>query len=509
MDKNPPDRPAPPKALFLLLGLWAFALLALGWIRAWPDTIDDAHISFRYVENFVAGHGLSFNPGQIVEGFSNPLVVFLLIPVNAIGFSLEAAMLLIGIASFFFCAAAALRLTQRLGGADWVQMLAAIAVLGHFPLLYYSVTGLETGFYAALTLGALWRYEARGRRVDWLGAILWGAVVLCRPEGVLYPAALGVFELVRAIRNRDKGRWNSVAWMAGVGGVFVLFELWRRWYFGSWLPNTFLAKSPGTADLAPGVSWFTSSRDYLVGFLYQLGVLLPLCALATWFDERLRARLAPVWIVVALGIAFAIYTGGDWMPAGRYLLPVAVPLIVLGSLGVESLWSRLRARGFGDAGHWLAGLAGVLILAGPSVVLQRFYSQQENYPYHTMSSRTARDAAIALGEIHGPDHKIVAHRIGALGRFSGMEVIDLFGLVDRDIARIISEHPEYHPSPARGDDIPELRALIHDRRPEFLMFVQIIPDPVPEVERYGYRYVARHVFQLGDDQWWVMYVRED
>src|SRR5207245_1217429 len=37
----------------------------------------DAWISFRYARNLLAGHGLVFNPGDAVEGYSNLLWVLL------------------------------------------------------------------------------------------------------------------------------------------------------------------------------------------------------------------------------------------------------------------------------------------------------------------------------------------------------------------------------------------------------------------------------------------------
>ena len=44
----------------------------LGWLAemSWFLT-DDAFISFRYVRNLLEGHGLVFNPGERVEGYSN------------------------------------------------------------------------------------------------------------------------------------------------------------------------------------------------------------------------------------------------------------------------------------------------------------------------------------------------------------------------------------------------------------------------------------------------------
>src|SRR5687768_6252470 len=41
---------------------------------------DDAYISYRYAANLVAGHGLVFNPGERVEGYSNFLYVMLVAP---------------------------------------------------------------------------------------------------------------------------------------------------------------------------------------------------------------------------------------------------------------------------------------------------------------------------------------------------------------------------------------------------------------------------------------------
>ncbi len=39
--------------------------IALRW------TADDAYLSFRYAEQWVHGHGLVFNPGERVEGYTN------------------------------------------------------------------------------------------------------------------------------------------------------------------------------------------------------------------------------------------------------------------------------------------------------------------------------------------------------------------------------------------------------------------------------------------------------
>ena len=48
----------------------ALALVAIAR-DSWPWIADDAFISLRYAENLLAGHGLCWNPGERVEGYSN------------------------------------------------------------------------------------------------------------------------------------------------------------------------------------------------------------------------------------------------------------------------------------------------------------------------------------------------------------------------------------------------------------------------------------------------------
>ena len=51
-------------------------LALLGWLSAVAWFLcDDAFISFRYARNLLEGHGLVFNPGEYVEGYTNFLWV--------------------------------------------------------------------------------------------------------------------------------------------------------------------------------------------------------------------------------------------------------------------------------------------------------------------------------------------------------------------------------------------------------------------------------------------------
>jgi hypothetical protein len=65
-------------------GIAIVALFVWLTLLCYPFIIDDAFISFRYSENLVRGHGLVFNPGERVEGYTNFLWVMVMAGVYAL-----------------------------------------------------------------------------------------------------------------------------------------------------------------------------------------------------------------------------------------------------------------------------------------------------------------------------------------------------------------------------------------------------------------------------------------
>lgn len=472
----------------------------LGLLRSTPDTVDDAYITFRAVKNFVEGTGLSFNPGTYVESFSNPLMVFLLIPAVAAGISPGFAAFLIGMISFVACAVAVSKLVYRDDMFYFYKVAAGASVIGCFPLLYYSITGLETGLFAALIICMVWRF-AVAQRVDWLVALLLAGIAYCRPEGIAYVVAMtaALFFLPRRPDAKE------LALCAGVFLVFAGGLLLRKWYYGAWLPNTFLAKPPGTGDLDPGTGRFLSALPYLGEFILRMGVLIPLLAFYQRLEAENRIVVIPLLAMAATGLMFAVYTGGDWFPAGRYLLPVAPVLIALGFLSASQMWKT--------HGRKLAAAMLATSLVGSTYTLGVFMLRHDQYPYHVMHTKDIRAAALEIRDTTPVDAKIAAFRIGALGYYGERHIIDLHGLADREIARIISRTPAYSPSVQLGNDTPAIREYLRQQRPYAVLAVNSanLGNP-PALPFYGFDYRLAKVFPQGADQNWLMYVyteRED
>ena len=79
-----------------LAALCVFALI-WAWQLRWLS--DDAFISFRYARNWVDGHGLVFNHGERVEGYTNFLWVAMLAIPNLIGLDIPTMAVLFCLAS--------------------------------------------------------------------------------------------------------------------------------------------------------------------------------------------------------------------------------------------------------------------------------------------------------------------------------------------------------------------------------------------------------------------------
>ena len=65
-----------------LLGLFSLLLVSSAWMH------DDAYITFRTIDNFVNGLGLTWNPAERVQAYTHPLWML----VNALLFPNEVVM---------------------------------------------------------------------------------------------------------------------------------------------------------------------------------------------------------------------------------------------------------------------------------------------------------------------------------------------------------------------------------------------------------------------------------
>ena len=136
-------------AVAVALMVWAF----LRW-RHSQAVFDDAFISYRHARNLVAGHGLVFNPGEHVEGYTNFLWTLIAALGIALGRDPLATTRAVGVAAYLGTILVGVVATGRhirRGRDVLVLVLFALLVL---PPTYpaFAGSGLETSFVGLMVL---------------------------------------------------------------------------------------------------------------------------------------------------------------------------------------------------------------------------------------------------------------------------------------------------------------------------------------------------------------------
>jgi hypothetical protein len=226
---------------------------------------DDAMISMTYARNLVEGYGLNWaRHGAPVEGFTHPLWMALMVPVNLLPIALDRRSLPIQLAGLgllmlnvVLVRRLVLRHFTRPGARHWLP--AAVLTAFYYPLAFWSLIGMETGLQAVLTSAAVLLAldvvdrPDRGRDrhlVRWLVAT---AAVLLRPDMLLLVVAVEAWVIAggglrQGERPERRGPGRHAGWWLGVLVLVMAvagYGAFRGLYFHDVLPNTWYLKMAG------------------------------------------------------------------------------------------------------------------------------------------------------------------------------------------------------------------------------------------------------------------------
>ena len=435
------------RRLGLLLTLLALTLGLILAIRQ-ASIFDDAFISFRYASNLLDGHGLVWNPGERVEGYTNFLWTLLLAGAAwLVPLELPLLGLFACLAAYVGCVLVLHRLERRALGAT--LPLASLLFALQRSVIEYATSGMETAFATLwVLLGLLALLRSTGARAAALAGLALIAATFTRPDHGLFWAAGGLVLLVE-LRSRRRPGWRQLlpdrdGWrvLASYGASFLPYALYLAWklqYYGDWLPNTYYAKS---AD----VSYYSQGALYALSFLLgaHLWLLLPLALLGLLAPaaDRTQRRLRSFCLLALLAYnLYVIKVGGDFM-VGRFYV-VTLPLwLLLAHRGLRWLQTRGRYKGILAAALMAAPIGGVgIVEGGPG----SWYLSSEASHYRLTSwfpqvamehhNWRAADRMRRLLAERGIHPVIATSGIGMVGYYSGLELIDIVGLTDRHVAR--------------------------------------------------------------------------
>jgi hypothetical protein len=400
--------------------------LAWAWQLRW--LCDDAFISFRYAENLARGHGLVFNAGERIEGYTNFLWTFGLAGTRVLGLDIPKTSVVLSLLSF----AALIALTARVStlvrpddGRGFLP-LAAVLCAAQYTLASFGTSGLETMFGAMLVMLAIER-ALRGSYV--LSGLAGVAAAMTHPDHGIFYAALGIALLLDPERRR-----GLVRYAVPFAVLYLPYFAWRFHYYGDLFPNTYYAKSAN-------LTYFQQGGIYLLAFLVGSGLWVALPAVVHG-GHVLRSTLLGRFCLFAVPL-FCLYVakvGGDFM-YGRLLTPLVAPLLVLAEVSISSLLARRR---------FVTGAAFALLLVAvalPTRILRpmekRWHLSDERTFYELDSFDPVRvksmyfDWGQALLE-HFPAYadspRLAMYCVGMIGYLTGLPLVDNFGLTDRVVA---------------------------------------------------------------------------
>ena len=511
-------------ALFGLVALLVFLAFLNRFIQ------DDAFISFQYARNLVEGNGLTFNPGEHVEGYTNFLWTLLISAGIAIGLDPVPWSYVLGLSFFAGSLVITYYLAVGLSGSAGAALVATLLLGTNFSFNAYATGGLETQMQAFLIVLGIWlswratRASPAPTALLALASVVFGLALMTRLDsvvGLLLPGLMVVMVILRQEGPVERRLLSLAAVCLPATLILAPWLLWKLSYYGDLLPNTFYVKVASAASLARGA-------HYVYRF-FATYWLLPLAAFALVarprrISEALR-RGRPAWgpvLVATLGLwcAYVAFVGGDFMEF-RFMVPI-LPLVM-----VLLAWCLPAA----SADRRVQAATVVVVLLGSVFHAATFWGVRDIESIRSLAIHMEPDGGDwdevgrTLSQHFDAESGVViaVGPAGAIPYYSRLPTVDMRGLVDPWVARngiIVSTVPGHqrispldylvergvdlvvgHPQVvSRRDGLPSAYPLSELSR---FALVDASPDTVPP----GSRLLA--IPMAGDRLLLVLYLTED
>ena len=376
--------------LLLLSGIYVLVALLTG-----NGPVDDSLIFLRYARNALHGLGIVFNPGERVEGYTSPLWLACVTAVTALSRNPAD---IVPYVSGAIGLVSVLVISRR-------SLVAALAVAINPAYTFWSFSGMEnalTGLTLAVTAVALSDNQIAQRR-SVVAGLAFSLGCLSRPETVVLAPILALW---LAHQSPQQVRIRRVVGFVLPLVLVLVHLLWRKYYYGHWVPNTAFAKAGiGIATLVgPGVAYLPKMWIWWAVIIGGAAAEKRLIVLA--------GAVAVGWSLVVICI------GGDFFPFARFGVALIPFLAVLICRPVP-----------GKA--WLSGMA----VVAASLSCLAITDDRDRGLYELRLARGWRESGIWLSQNLPPQATVATLVAGCVPYFSQRPTIDILGLTDSHIAR--------------------------------------------------------------------------
>lgn len=388
--------------------------------------IDDAFITFRYVENIVQGFGFVYNLDERILGTSTPLyalllaVLYRILPTDLVTISLYLNSLADGITTVALGI-----LGWKLSGSRLIGLACAAIWCLSIAAVFFSRTGMETALFTMTTTLAFLSLIQRNLLVACAFASI---AVLLRPDGVIVLALVGLGTVLVERRTL----LSAIAVVVAIIAPWLVFSIW---YFGSPIPQSALVKVAANSNMwqvleqvgvaLPTTYTLGGATRQLFGPFAVGVVVLCVGAMTLGYASALRTALSPptLWICVLsyplLYLLVIISRNIFLFP--WYFMPIQ-PVIILGVLTGGYAFRP-------TAGYMLAGMLLAFNISAAFVNGNITQLEQREHERLTLYIGASQAIAARVGD-NDTATRIATPEVGIIGYYlHPRPMIDLAGLV--------------------------------------------------------------------------------
>lgn len=422
-----------PKCEVLIAVTSGLLLLLLWYPLISVYQIDDAYITYCYARNLAGGNGYSFNQGEYVEGSTSPLWTLMLAILSLAGLPLPVYARLLSQICGVVITLLTVRMSAKLNGRHYPCMVDYIpaVLLNVFPSLpYWTGSGMETSLYAMLLLCAVW---AKIQTKRFLTGVFLASLVLVRPEA---PLIVAFFALDSLIDTR-----SAIAAIRLIVPAVVIFFcqlLFRIWYFGDFMPNTYYAKT-GAGVWYQLMGGFYYNQQFVRTFLPSI---LPDAAWASFIEvpvflapaviALMSCRYRILGLLVLANFSSVTLEGGDWMPGWRFWV-IGLPLLYILITHLAPVLVGWLVPGRFRKLIWPFTVLLFLMFNILLIYIDRFSLKGALNPAKETQPVYSAVAAV-LAQYTSPKTPIALMDVGRVAFESDRPTIDISGLTDKFIA---------------------------------------------------------------------------
>lgn len=380
---------------------------------------DDALIYLRYIKNFQAGFGLTFNPGEKFNGLTSPFFTYVILIGSLVFAKLQTATIVLSALFLFGAAIFGGKIFSR-GNAEAIFSASVIGSFGYF----YSTFGMETPLFLLLIGLSLYLYKIESEYF----VITLALLVITRSEGIFLAAPMAAAYL---FKNKKLPAINLLL-IAVI--IFSLPFIFNYFYYGDFLPATGNAKIGQGKSGLWGEKWIFLDVKYLFNGFFSgsyFAALLFICFSLYGMVNLLKEKAVASTIIIIFSLLLLGFYAGLNIPNYHwYYAPFFYFMLIFASHGFWRCSVKLLSNGVLN----FRGIIFLLICIGSFLALGKVVSFAERGRVESyvnigkwLKDNTPPNASIAMVEI------------GTIGWYADRKIIDILGLVNKYNADYIAE----------------------------------------------------------------------